>query len=193
MPKGVYIRTPEMKKNAWTPERRANQSAIMKIIMNQPEIKIKIRNSLNGKNRKPFTPEHLANMKIAQNRPEVIAKQVASHMGHEISEKTLNKITGPNSTHWRGGISKLPYAWTFNNELKEEVRRRDGYKCQLCDTSQSECNRALDVHHIDYDKTNSDPVNLIALCRGCNSRVNKNRNYWTEYFQTIIIRKIALI
>ena len=27
----------------------------------------------------------------------------------------------------------------------------------------------------DYDKKNSDPVNLIALCISCNIKVNKNR------------------
>jgi len=30
-------------------------------------------------------------------------------------------------------------------------------------------------------------VNLIALCRGCNSRVNKNRDYWKSLFQDYMI------
>jgi len=59
--------------------------------------------------------------------------------------KGLKGSTHPN---WLGGISRAPYAWTFNAELKEEVRRRDGYKCQLCGMPQAECKKALPVHHI---------------------------------------------
>jgi len=88
---------------------------------------------------------------------------------------------------WRGGISREPYAWTFNDELKEEVRRRDGYECQLCGAPQAECRTRLPVHHIDYCKTNSDPVNLVALCAACNARVNANREHWTTFFQAIIL------
>lgn len=83
----------------------------------------------------------------------------------------------------------MPYAWTFNAELKEEVRRRDGYKCQLCGVPRSECMRALTVHHIDYDKQNSDPVNLVALCLSCNSKVNANRDHWTACFQAMVIKR----
>ena len=43
--------------------------------------------------------------------------------------------------------------------------------------------RKLDVHHIDYDKKNNDPKNLISLCRKCHMKTNKNRKYWTKYFQ----------
>ena len=43
---------------------------------------------------------------------------------------------------------------------------------------------ALTVHHIDYDKENCKENNLITLCKQCNSRVNFNRKYWTNYFKS---------
>lgn len=45
------------------------------------------------------------------------------------------------------------------------------------------------VHHIDYNKQNNNPENLITLCNRCNSKVNFNREYWTQYFQEIMFRK----
>jgi len=36
----------------------------------------------------------------------------------------------------------------------------------------------LSVHHVDYDKYNSDPSNLVALCDTCHPMTNWNREYW---------------
>jgi len=100
-------------------------------------------------------------------------------MGHPVSEETRAKMSGSNSTHWRGGISKLPYAFDFDKELKELIKKRDEYNCQFPD-----CGTDVDlvVHHINYDKLNSDPFNLITLCRSHNIKVNSNRDYWEIYF-----------
>lgn len=124
--------------------------------------------------------------------PDHIAKRVAAMAGLNCSDETRAKIAaaniGPKNPRWLGGLSYLPYTWTFNDELREEVRRRDNYVCQLCGTPQSECNRALAVHHIDYDKKNSDPVNLITLCTSCHPKTNKNRKHWTTFFQAKMIK-----
>ena len=42
--------------------------------------------------------------------------------------------------------------------------------------------RELDVHHIDYDKKNSNHDNLVSLCHSCHMKTNveKKRNYWTQ-------------
>lgn len=80
---------------------------------------------------------------------------------------------------WKGGISNLPYAFDFNKELKELIKKRDGYVCQFL-----ECGTDIDlmIHHADYNKQNSDPKNLITLCRRHNSTVNYNRDYWEKLF-----------
>ena len=49
--------------------------------------------------------------------------------------------------------------------------------CQLC------LEHGNDVHHIDYDKNNNQESNLITLCHKCNLKINKNRVYWSNYFQ----------
>ena len=90
---------------------------------------------------------------------------------------------GKLSVNWQGGISKEPYNFEFNNELKELIRHRDGYKCQKCNCPEIETLRKLLIHHADYDKQNSRPSNLISLCNKCNTQVNFNRSYWTSYFK----------
>jgi len=84
---------------------------------------------------------------------------------------------------WKGGMSREPYPIDFDNELKELIRKRDKYQCQLCQKKQNEQAKELSVHHIDYNKSNLNPDNLITICNSCNSKVNFNRGYWTRYFQ----------
>ena len=88
---------------------------------------------------------------------------------------------------WRGGLSFLPYSKEFNESLKEDIRDRDGRKCQLCGKTEKEelCEnkRKLSVNHIDFDKNNCSLENLNTLCNVCNIKICKDRKYWTEFFQ----------
>ena len=93
-------------------------------------------------------------------------------------------VTGARHWAWQGGISQDPYPPKFTAYLKRKIRRRDGYTCQHCGRQD-----ALSVHHIDYDKANCDPCNLITLCVSCNSKANANRERWQAYYQD----KMALI
>lgn len=74
------------------------------------------------------------------------------------------------------------YSLDFNEDLKEAIRERDGRKCQLCSKTEEENGRKLHVHHIDYDKHNSDGENLIALCNSCHVGTNWNREGWQTIF-----------
>jgi len=126
----------------------------------------------------------------AAHRPEGCLSRGLANRGKKRSPATLAKMSaahkgiqaGPKNPRWQGGISAVGYSWKFNDELKAEVRRRDGHRCQLCGVSQCECKRALEVHHVDYDKANSDPVNLVSLCPSCHGRTNSNREYWAGMF-----------
>jgi hypothetical protein len=89
---------------------------------------------------------------------------------------------GELNSNWQGGISYQQYPIEFNNELKERIRSRDCYRCQLCGISQLECLHALNVHHIDYDKLNNTDDNLISLCDDCHGDTNYNRAYWLKLF-----------
>jgi len=102
-------------------------------------------------------------------------------------------LFGEQNPNWNGGLSFEPYSPEFNKVLKEQIRKRDNYICKNCNKQEQEnfmntkrgiihCN--LHIHHIDYDKSNYVPDNLISLCNTCNSKANFNRNYWISYFQS---------
>lgn len=100
----------------------------------------------------------------------------------------LNK-SGSNNCNWRGGISFEPYcdAWS-DKEYKNYIRARDDHRC--CNPNCSSKNpNDLTIHHIDYNKKNCGPNNLITLCRSCNSKANFNRDYHEEFYSDIINRR----
>ena len=103
------------------------------------------------------------------------------------SEKWRRKMSesheGEKAYQWLGGISFEPYSTDWTESLRRTIRERDKYTCQLCNKPQGD--RVHSVHHIDYDKKNCNPNNLITLCVGCNSKVNINRGYWTNYFKNL--------
>lgn len=90
------------------------------------------------------------------------------------SHRILDK--NPN---WLGGKSFEPYG-NFNEDLKDKIRKRDGYKCQICKTKQN--GKKHCVHHIDYDKKNCSENNLITLCNSCHMKTGFNRKKWINYF-----------
>ena len=97
-------------------------------------------------------------------------------------------ITGDKNYNWKGGLSVELYPLEFNDELKEKIRKRDDYECQMCGMQEEEhilvCSQRMPIHHIDYVKNNSCENNLITLCNQCHGRTNYNRDYWLDYFLT---------
>lgn len=94
-----------------------------------------------------------------------------------------NRKKGAEHHNWQGGISKLPYPFEFNDELKLKIRTRDGHICQNCGATENLC-----VHHIDYVKANLDDCNLITVCSSCNVKANFVRPYWHAMY----VEKLAL-
>ena len=94
------------------------------------------------------------------------------------------KKSGPGHPNWKGGISCEPYcdAWA-DKEYKEDIKARDDYKCQNPDCWRT--SNKLILHHVDYNKKNCSPTNLITLCASCNSRANFNREYWIKFYINI--------
>lgn len=87
--------------------------------------------------------------------------------------------------NWRGGCNE-PYPLDFNWQLKETIRIRDNRTCRLCGVLEEEYFRALDIHHINYDKQDISPMNLISLCTACNNKVNGERAYYQMLFNAKI-------
>lgn len=93
----------------------------------------------------------------------------------------------------KGGTG-IPYEHTdhgpdFTEALKEVVRRRDHYTCQLCGCPQIENGRKLDVHHIDYNKLQNILKNLIALCIACHAKTRVKREKWKRYFINLLLKE----
>ena len=98
---------------------------------------------------------------------------------------------------WKDGKGREPYSLEFNEGLKDKIRKRDNYQCQNCNMIEEEhlvvYGINLNIHHIDYNKKNSNKNNLISLCRQCHTRTNFNRNYWKEYFNKSEVIKNGLL
>ena len=90
---------------------------------------------------------------------------------------------GENSPNWQGGRSFEPYPLGWTKTFKEQIRYRDGYRCQLCGIPEVECNQRLHIHHIDYNKENINDNNLVSLCNSCHGKTQGNRNYWFKLFK----------
>ncbi len=90
---------------------------------------------------------------------------------------------GKNNPAWKGGTAYEPYNKKFNNELKEQIRKRDNYQCQICGIMQN--GRTHPVHHIDYNKKNDCESNLKTLCNSCHNKTNSHREYWMDHFKTM--------
>lgn len=98
------------------------------------------------------------------------------------------KYRGEKASNWQGGINSLPYPPNWTIWLKEEIKKRDKNKCQ--NPSCPKKSKNLAVHHIDYDKENCNPRNLILLCKSCHGKTQHNRIYWKGYYQSIMNSKL---
>lgn len=143
------------------------------------DVRNKISNTLKG---------NIPWMKGKKHSQETRNKLSKSHLGKKHTEETKKKMgeahKGEKCHWWKGGISCLPYSIDWTRTLRISIRERDKYICKICGEKQGD--KAHDVHHIDYDKKNCDPNNLITLCHPCHMKTNVRREYWTNYFNTIL-------
>lgn len=107
----------------------------------------------------------------------------------EIQAKITAAITGRLNPHWAGGIATLPYGPGFTRRFKRLIRDRDGQQCVRCQQTRTVSGQALDVHHIDHDKANNDPSNLVTLCHPCNIYFSYHRE---ESLTTLPHRRMLL-
>ncbi len=109
-------------------------------------------------------------------------------------EYRSNLYSRENNPNYRDVSREYPIE--FNDKLTSKIRDRDEHVCQNCGMSEAEniskFGRVLDVHHIDYDKNNSAPTNLISLCFRCHIRtVTANRQFWISFYtQKMTLRQV---
>jgi hypothetical protein len=71
--------------------------------------------------------------------------------------------------------------------LREEYKEYDDNECQ--NPTCKGVSERMTSHHIDYDKSNCHPDNIITLCNSCNLRANHNRGQWKEFYMDLKRRK----
>lgn len=134
----------------------------------------------------PWTSERNKREDVRRNNSN---KLRGSHHSKNTCQKMSESHRGEKSHFWKGGISFEPYCIKFNTEFKNRVRAFFGYKCVECERTQEENGRALDVHHVNYDKmiccNDAKPL-FVALCRSHNTMANFNRNFWEDWYTEII-------
>lgn len=200
MPSGVYKRKPftkEHRKNIakcqlgrkHSDEVRKKISKTKKGIKLSEEHKKKLSKAHKGKKHseehKRKVSEALKNRKLSEEQKERLRKlrtgiKLSKETKKKMSEIARKRVEDGLNNFWRGGISYAPYTVDWTKTLKRSIRERDKYTCQICDKKQED--RTFSVHHIDYNKENCNPNNLITLCINCHSKTNHNRKYWIKYF-----------
>ncbi len=109
-------------RKAWAnPELRKKQSEKIKQFFSNPEARKKLSELLKGH--------------VPWNKG-IKGLQVAWNKG----------LMGEKSTSWKGGLSFEPYSPEWTDVLKNLIRERDNYTCQIC------FKKGYPVHHIDYNK-----------------------------------------
>jgi hypothetical protein len=92
-----------------------------------------------------------------------------------LSEHRSEVYEGEGHPNWEEGYTNEYTDGWWN--AKQNVLRRDQYRCQKCGKSENEIGRKPDVHHIKpmrkfENKTNAHTKdNLICLCRQCHHKV----------------------
>lgn len=103
----------------------------------------------------------------------------------EICKQMSIANAGSGNPNWQGGIAAEPYCILWRDaEYKQSILERDNYECQ-----NPNCWgiwKRLNIHHINYNKKDCCPTNLITLCVSCNMRANYNREYWTKFYQELM-------
>ena len=148
--------------------------------MHYPEYRKKLSESCKGRIISEETKRKMSEKRKGRKNSKMHNRNISEAKKRLYKDRTKN----PN---WQGGMSFLPYPPSFTNEFKNQIRDRDKHICQICSTPEN--GRALDVHHIDYNKQNNASSNLIALCRTCHGKTQWNRDAWMELFTLMNIEK----
>ena len=155
------------------------------------------RKAFKGKHHSPKTEFKVGNhpkTELKNGHKLWVGKKHKQESKDKMSVSQLKRFEDPrNHPNYMGGKSFEPYGIEFNNRLKENIRKRDCYRCQQCFRHQDELyyksgkKYSLIVHHIDYNKQNNSPENLISLCHSCHLQTNYERKDWTNYFNNKLI------
>ena len=183
-------------KGVWSdPIYRSRMKTKAKEVTNRPEVKLKF--SVKSKERwvDPEYKERQRESRLKSWDGNFIRKELASKRLEKVHKDGKIDYTNPKRLekiaekvrrqcgNFSGINNFEPYTEEFSKTLKEQIRQRDNYQCQECRYFQKDLGYKLPIHHIDYNKKNNDPLNLISLCKSCHCKTNFNRDNWTNYYK----------
>lgn len=99
---------------------------------------------------------------------------------------------GDKCSNWQGGKSFEEYCSEWqDSEYKADIRKRDkgmclNLECPEFSSPHYWMPEKINIHHVNYNKKDCRPKNLISLCHRCNPRANFNRGKWQQYFQALL-------
>lgn len=104
----------------------------------------------------------------------------AKYCSRECYYDAQDMPTGEDHWSWRDTPDKRPNSKAWH-DLREIIRERDGYECQVCGITESKLGHELDVHHLERVRDaddpryaeNANPDLLVSLCRSCHRRVER--------------------
>jgi len=164
-------------KRSWRPFRKWNEFLNSHNVRNSKTRK-KISKTLIGRK----LPEETRKKMSEAGKIKIFSTEHRKNLSKTIKKLFENPENHPN---WKGGISFEIYPREFK-KVRENIRERDNHTCQLCGKTEKQNGKKLCAHHINYDKKNCNPKNLISLCHICNIEVNYDREIWTRVFQNMI-------
>ena len=147
----------------------------------------------NKKNHPMYGKKHSeeSKMKMSVSASKRIRKPHSEETKRKISIGNLGNTNGVGEKNgsWKGGISFEPYCRTwkdkeFRNFIYERDENKDCWNPQCSGNSDKVC-----LHHIDYNKKNCVPENIIKLCNSCNVQANFNREWWEAFYKEIMRRR----
>jgi len=152
------------------------------------EHRIKISDSNKGKQLSEKQRKALLSWKLDPVKKRIVSKRISKTLVQKYSDieeriKLSCSQQGILRENWTHFVSCDPYCQDWIFEIKEMIKERDDYQCQNPDCREN--TDRLAVHHIDYNKMNCKPENLITLCTSCNSRANANREFHTQTYRRI--------
>jgi len=127
--------------------------------------------SLEIKNKMSISHKGMNSFKKGLTYVELYGEERSNNLRDLLSVKAHLR-TGIISSNWQGGKSFEIYPREFTL-IKRTINIRDKIY-RLCGKE----NIVLHTHHIDYDKNNNSPLNLISLCINCHGKTQGNRQYW---------------
>jgi hypothetical protein len=134
-----------------------------------------------GRKMPPFSDEHKRKISEARKGRKFSKRPKQSEFMKYHNPMYYVDMTGENNPNWKGGISKLAYCsgWVhLSREMREYNNKCQNPKCE-------NISFRLTTHHIDYNKENCHPSNLIVLCHICNAKANGNREWHKKFYKEV--------